>query len=134
MDKIPYINIADTQVWMIYLMPFSKEIRTDYNIVNKLQQQCIEEKIFGMGWGVSGIEVGTEMTQEWVKKYIEKCDNQQKDLSKQAVEGYQKIKKGDYVIMRLKDNHYYVGKVQSDRPIYLYKENDALCEHFSWGA
>ena len=119
---------------MIYLMPFSKEIRTDYNIVNKLQQQCIEEKIFGMGWGVSGIEVGTEMTQEWVKKYIEKCDNQQKDLSKQAVEGYQKIKKGDYVIMRLKDNHYYVGKVQSDRPIYLYKENDALCEHFSWGA
>ena len=52
MDKIPYINIADTQVWMIYLMPFSKEIRTDYNIVNKLQQQCIEEKIFGMGWGL----------------------------------------------------------------------------------
>lgn len=134
MDKIPYINIADTQVWMIYLMPFSKEIRTDYNIVNKLQQQCIEEKIFGMGWGVSGIEVGTEMTQEWVKKYIEKCDNQQKDLSKQALEGYRRIKKGDYAIMRLKDNHYYVGKVQSDRPTYLYKENDALCEHFSWGA
>jgi hypothetical protein len=50
MQRIPFINIADINVWMIYLMPFTSEERTDYKRVNELQQQCIRDKVFGMGW------------------------------------------------------------------------------------
>ena len=50
MKQIPFINIADTDCWIIYLMPFIADERTDYESVNQLQQACIKNRIFGMGW------------------------------------------------------------------------------------
>ena len=39
MDKIPFINIADTECWLVYLMPFNSHERTDYDKMLKLQQK-----------------------------------------------------------------------------------------------
>lgn len=129
-------DITDVSCWMIYLMPFDKEDRGDYHLVNDFQQGCVTNKVFGMGWGISCFEYGTPISDENATKYIEKY-NEGKDgigeVSNIAVDRYKKIKNGDYVIMRLKNSHYYVGRVSSDRAIYLHKENDAIYSRFSWG-
>ena len=37
MRRIPFINIADTKCWMVYLMPFTSSERTDYEKVLDFQ-------------------------------------------------------------------------------------------------
>lgn len=133
MNKIPYINIADTEVWMIHLMPFSTEDRTDYELVNEFQQKCVEEKIFGMGWVVPCFSYGTKMTDDAAAEYVNKYNAQGWTVSGDAVNGYKDIRKGDYVIMRLKNSHYYVGKVSSDGAFFINKPNDPIYGELSWG-
>lgn len=133
MSKIPYINIADTNVWIIYLMPFSKESRTDYDPVNDFQQKCIEEKIFGMGWAIPCFAYGTKITDETAAEYVNKYNAQGWTVSDDAVNGYKNIRKGDYVVTRLKNSHYYVGKVSSDGVFYINKSDDPVYGKLSWG-
>ena len=134
MSKIPFINIADTECWMIYLMPFNSIERADYDKVLKLQLECIDKRLFGMGWNLDCFEYGTPMTAENAGYYT-KIYNESYEwtVSDKTVSSYQKVKKGDYVITRLKNGHYYVGKVSSDGAYYLYKNNDSFFGMFSWG-
>lgn len=129
-------SIDKVNCWIIYLMPFDREDRGDYNRVNVFQQECVANKVFGMGWGISCFEYGTPISDENVAIYIEKY-NEGKDgigeVSNIAVDRYKKIKNGDYVIMRLKNGHYYVGRVSSNGSIYVHKEDDTACSRFSWG-
>ena len=137
MKQIPFINIADTDCWIIYLMPFIADERTDYESVNQLQQACIKNRIFGMGWEVDCFDYGTPMTEEnaseYVKRYNHQFPNQDWSVSEDAVNRYKSIKKGDYVIMRLKNSHYYVGRVSSEGAFYIHKSKDDVYELFSWG-
>ena len=134
MSKIPFINIADTECWLIYLMPLKSDERTDYDTVLELQEKCIKRRIFGMGWDLDCLEHGTKMTPEnaeyYTKMYNERYEG---GVSEKSVSSYQRIKKGDYVVTRLKNGHYYVGRVSSDGAYYLYKKNDAFFGLFSWG-
>jgi hypothetical protein len=134
MKKIPFINIADNDVWIVYLMPFTSEERTDYNRVNELQQRCIKDKVFGMGWDIPCFPYGTKMTNEIATEYMDKYNAQGWNVSNDAVNGYKNIKKGDYVIMRLKNSHYYVGKVSSDGAFYIHQPEHPIYGLFSWGA
>jgi hypothetical protein len=134
MKKIPFINIADNDVWIVYLMPFTSEEKTDYNRVNELQQRCIKDKMFGMGWDIPCFSYGTKMTNETAAEYMDKYNAQGWNVSNDAVNGYMNIKKGDYVIMRLKNSHYYVGKVSSDGAFYIHQPEHPIYGLFSWGA
>ncbi len=137
MKKIGFIDISNTNCWMIYLMPFDKGDRTDYARVLELQMECIKKGIFGMGWDIPCFTPGTPMTDENARIYEEKYQSVYKDeggsVSKDAISGYRRIKKGDYVITRLKNGHYYVGRVSSAGAIYIYRENDPVYGMFSWG-
>lgn len=133
MSEIPFLNIADNNCWIVYLMPFETADRTKYDLVNNFQQKCVDDKIFGMGWGIPCFEYGTKMTEENVSVYIKKYNDQGWSVSDAAVNDYKKIRKGDYVITRLKNSHYYVGRVSSEGAMYTYKENDQVYGYFSWG-
>ena len=133
MNKIPFLNIADVNCWMVYLMPFATDDRANYELVSTLQQTCIEAKIFGMGWDMPCFEYGTLISDENAAIYIEKYKKQGGSVSEDAVNGYKAIRKGDYVITRLKNSHYYVGRVSSEGAMYIYKENDPVYGRFSWG-
>ncbi len=135
--EIEFLDISYTNCWMIYLMPFDASERTDYERVNDLQQKCMKERIFGMGWDIPCFDYGTLMTKDNASLYAERYrTTYEKDggsVSKDAIDGYQSIKKGDYVITRLKNGHYLVGRVSSDGAMYIYKENDPIYGMFSWG-
>jgi len=135
-NYIDFIDITNVNCWMVYLMPFASEDRTNYNLVNNLQQECIKLGIFGMGWAIPCFEYLTPMTDEnkniYAQVYKEKYDGKW-SVSEDALNGYKSIKKGDYVIMRLKNGHYYVGCVSSDGAKYIYKEGDPVYGYFSWG-
>ena len=63
-NYIDFIDITNVNCWMVYLMPFASEDRTNYNLVNNLQQECIKLGIFGMGWAIPCFEYLTPMTDE----------------------------------------------------------------------
>ena len=134
MSRIPFINIADTECWLVYLMPFNSSERTNYEKVLKTQQECIDRRVFGMGWDLDCLEYGTPMTPENAEYYT-KTYNARYDwkVSDKSVSSYRTIKKGDYVVTRLKNGHYYVGRVSSEGAYYLYKKNDSFYGLFSWG-
>lgn len=133
-NEIPFIDISETQCWMVYIMPFNSGERTNYQLVDSFQRRCIEERVFGMGWDLPCFEYGTPISEEnaciYADKYKERWGGQ---VSDDALKGYLQIKKNDYVIMRLKNSHYYVGRVSSDSAFYMYKENDPLYGNLSWG-
>lgn len=135
--RIPFINIADTNCWMVYLMPFNSGDRTNYELIDEFQQNCIKEKVFGMGWDAECFAFGTPMTEENAAKYVYVYNHQEKDqkwfVSESAVKGYKSIKEGDYIITRLKNSHYYVGRVISPGITYMYKPDDPVYGVFSWG-
>jgi hypothetical protein len=74
------------------------------------------------------------MTNETAAEYVDKYNAQGWNVSNDAVNGYKNIKKGDYVIMRLKNSHYYVGKVSSDGAFYIHQPEHPIYGLFSWGA
>ncbi len=132
--NIPFINIADVNCWMIYLMPFSKDERTNYELVDSIQEKCIQNNLFGMGWDIPCFEYGTPISDENARIYAEKYKLQNNySVSVDALGGYKSIKKGDYVIFRRKNGHYYVGRVSSNGTFYLFKDNVEPYKYFSWG-
>ena len=132
--EIPFVNIADVSCWIVYLMPYKPKDRINYELVDKFQRSCIEQKIFGMGWSEECFDFGTPMTEENATKYVYAYNqNNQESVSEDVVKDYKSVKEGDYVIARLKNGHYYVGRVNARGITYLYKENDPVYSRFSWG-
>lgn len=135
MKKIPFLDIADINCWIVYNMPLSSQQRGDYELVDSIQQICIKDKFFGMGWDVEipGFDSNTYMTDENVAKYIEEYHRVNGSVSEQAINYYKSVKKGDYVICRNKNGHYYVGKVSSEGSYYLFDKSNDILKYFSWG-
>lgn len=96
-----------------------------------------KNEIFGMGWDIPCFEYGTPMTDENVTTYLENYRNKYSSegwtVSQDAINGYKAIKKGDYVITRLKNGRYIAGRVSSEGAMYIYKEQDPVFGYFSWG-
>ncbi len=133
---IEFYDISNTNCWMVYLMPFDAADRGNYNLVYNKQQLCIDKHFVGMGWDIPCFEQGTPMTTENAAIYQEKYRETYPgaSVSEDAINGFLSIKKGDYVITRIKNGHYYVGKISSEGAKYIYKEGDPLYSLFSWGA
>lgn len=51
---------------------------------------------------------------------------------KKALEDYKRINQGDYVVMRARNAHYYIGKVKK-KAQYLHKDDESEYKHLSWG-
>lgn len=134
MSDIRFIDISDTNCWIVYIMPFSDEEKANRALVEKVQSKCIEDKFFGMGWDVKGaFEYGEEIDETKVEHYRTLYrNNTGYDVSDRALKGYSQIKAGDYVITRLRNSHYYVGRVASNRAEYIYRDDD-VNQYFSWG-
>ena len=132
---IPFIDIADPQCWMVYLMPFDREERSDYHHVDEFQRQCIEKKVFGMGWGLPCFEYGTPISEENIVIHASKYKEVHGGgtISEDALRGYFNIKKNDYIIMRLKNSHYCVGRVSCERSFYIHNDEDSVLNRLSWG-
>ena len=131
---IPFIDISNINCWMVYLMPFESKDRTNYDLVKNFQQGCINEQIFGMGWDIPCFEQGKQMTEENAILYAKKYkDYYGLSVSQDAINGYLSIRKGDYVITRLKNGHYYVGRVSSEGSFFIHKQDDPIYGLLSWG-
>lgn len=101
--QIVHEDISEVNCWQINLMPSEKLERRNKEFVWNLQNECIKLDIFGIG-----------MTTTHKENFA-----------------YKIIKKGDYVVMKHKNGHYYVGRVSSDRAMNIVKD-DPIISLFSW--
>ncbi len=146
-NEIPYIDISGVNCWIAYLMPFSQEEKSNYKEIERFQNECIEKKIFGMGWNVENFlpygkadECGRFFISD-NNNYIDLFKNKDKEKSEENAEiseedsnqekehpaikaynNYANIHPGDYVIIRLKNSHYYIGKIATNA--YYLKNED----------
>ena len=131
-NGIPYIDISGVDCWIAYLMPFLKENRTPETVEN-FQNECIKNNVFGMGWNFKCFNPqGTPdengryyITDNEKKNYESACNGNSAALN--AFKQYSNMKEGDYVVVRLKDSHYYFGKISSKA--YCYNDKNDL---LSW--
>lgn len=117
--------------WIVYLMPVEKENRNNYDMINDLQQLCIDNNIFGMGWAIdddNSLSFGLPIQEG--KNVYQELYGEDSGLEK-ALNNYEKIKQGDYVLIRLKNGHYYVGKTIGSA-FYMHK-NGKPFKYLSWG-
>ncbi len=87
---IPFINVADVNCWIVNILPFDESEKKNGDLVRRVQQRCIQDGFFGMGWEVAGLfPFGEEISEKKSKEYK---DNKT-TVSSLAIEGYEKIKK-----------------------------------------
>lgn len=56
--EIPFLDMRRSpgdiiNCWIVYLMPFDSDERSDYDKIHAFQQACIDNNIFGMGWDLT---------------------------------------------------------------------------------
>ena len=125
--------------WISYLLPFEKK---DDPAIEEFQDLCIKEGIFGIGWPIdcSDEEYIGKIDSGYYKK--EKYDDTEKikDYYQQFTGRLKPndgnvVKVGDIVISRLRNGHYYVGKVKDTK--YLHSNETPYAElsyggHLDW--
>ena len=117
MDKIVERDKIEN-FWIVYLMPFDKNERNE-EFVKEYQENCVKEKIFGMGWHWNSEDFRKKyknkiLTDEMVTEYEDDYNSVSKDkISHKSLKNFSNIKENDIVIMRLKNAHYYIGMVDN---------------------
>lgn len=134
MDKsVKLYDIAafeDANFWIVKLLPFNENDRKDSDRIIAYQDTCIKNNIFGMGWQYEGIfDKSIELNEDNKKKFLEKYGKA--DGLEKALNSYIKIKKGDFVLTRLKNSHIYIGRV-SEPAKYNSDKVDGAENHLSW--
>ena len=134
-NTIPFIDMRRSpedsiNCWIVYLLPFNKQTHIDDDTIYALQQACIDNNIFGMGWNLGDkmLTFGTTI-QDGIEEY--KSLHSYDSKMEKALSNYAKIQKGDYILMRLKNGHYYIGRA-SESPIYI-QQKEFPFSYFSWG-
>lgn len=129
------INLNEVNCWIINLIPFEDDKRYSSEVL-PFQKACIENKIFGMGWDTDIIEEisdNAELDDLSKKIYETKAKEKYKNEKyKSALNRYQEISDGDFVIMRLKNSHYYIGRVDG-RAKYIQRFSVDGANRLSWG-
>lgn len=110
MEKIKFYDMKGVNCWIINLKPFGRDA-SDQEI-RRLQNECVQNKIFGIGWRTDYFDTHTnvildENTKKAYKDSLGKNDNS----ARTATDRMSEIKCGDLAIMRLRDGHIYLGKV-----------------------
>ena len=132
MRNIPFIDISKTNCWLVNLLPFGDNTKVED--IKAFQSECINKSVFGMGWDclyskdISYIE----LNEDEKKKHLSVCNNCKEKLcpvSGEILERYSEISPGDYVITRLKNAHYYIGKVVTKA---FYSYGDEKVGRLSW--
>lgn len=133
--EIPFLDMRRSpgdpvNCWIVYLMPFDPEERGDYEKIDTFQQSCIDHKIFGMGWDIVNepLSYGTSI-QDGAEIYKERYGPN--SGMENALKQYKRVQKGDYVLTRLKNGHYYVGRV-IEPAIYVQQDQKPYI-NLSWG-
>ncbi len=129
------INLHGVKCWIVNLMPFSENKRNLPEVL-PFQQACIEKKIFGMGWGtdiITDIPDNARLDDFSKKIYETKAKEEyHNEPYKSALNAYQEISDGDFVIMRLKNSHYYIGRVKGNAK-YIQRLFVDGANRLSWG-
>lgn len=129
--EIPFLDMRRLpgdiiNCWIVYLMPFDSDERSDYDKIHAFQKACIDNNIFGMGWDLTKepLHFGTPI-QEGADIYKERYGPNRS--MEYALNQYKSIRKGDYVLMRLKtviimlagrpDQPFTFSKIRSHLPI-----------------
>lgn len=123
------ININDINCWIINLKPFDSNV--DVNLIKDFQLNCVKHNVFGIGWHKDGFSGSLADNKD---DFLKKCsDDNSYNAIKKATDNMNKIEKGDLVIMRLKNTHYYIGQV-SEKAFYKNKVLDSKIfnERLSW--
>ena len=142
------LNIK-SNVWLCSLLPFGDTEKNKSVLVNRFQQLCLDNNIFGIGWNMENRESHAANTQEYLNEYKQWMEDRKRrneknwptDSLETSLKNIVKIEKGDYVFVRLRSGNYLVGKVlekhklmtRSDEMMNQYSDDDKnlLC-HLSW--
>lgn len=126
MNKIELLDLSSFNCWIVYLRP-----NGDYEEDYSLQQACVEENIFGMGWPLKTdrINEGSPCTQELQEMYLQLYQNSEPE---NALNLFAQMQKGDFVMMRLLDGHYYIARISSGTT-WLYNNTCQFKKQLSWG-
>lgn len=123
--------------WIVYLIPFAPEDRNK-PIVAEFQKGCIKDGIFGMGWSIGDTndfdDIDKITYDDYNIKWKEYLNDNNAEVNKTAFNNYIKIEKGDIVIIRNKDSHYYIGKVSQTAKYHSYiemKKTDYYNDYFN---
>ncbi len=131
MKSVPFIDISKTNCWLVNLLPFSDKSNKD--AIMEIQSQCIKNSIFGMGWDClhTNIIEFVELDDTEHKKHLDRCKHCEYSckVSDKTLSYYKEIQPGDYVITRLKNAHYYIGKVET-KAFHSYGQEKV--EKISW--
>lgn len=106
--------------WCTNLLPFPSEMR-NLGQVEAWQIECKEKNLFGIGWPQyfqSGIQSGQALTDSIVQKCKGEGRGHGFDL---ALTRFSRIEIGDLVLMRLRNAHFYLGRVS--KPAYYLGQN-----------
>lgn len=108
MEKIKFYDMKGIHCWIINLKPF--EPNTPNERIRSLQNKCVQNKVFGIGWRTDYFDTHTKATldENTQKAYKDSCNE---TSARAAVDRISEIKCGDLAIMRLRDGHVYLGKV-----------------------
>lgn len=110
MKKIEFYDMKGVNCWIINLKPFGPNDPDD--IIRNLQDECVQNKIFGIGWGTDCFGTRTKVTLDENTKKVYKDSFEDKNSARDsAADRMFEIKCGDLAIMRLRDGHIYLGKV-----------------------
>jgi hypothetical protein len=131
------IYLHGVKCWIVNLMPFSEKKRDSFKVL-PFQKACIEHKIFGMGWGtdiITDIPDNAKLDDFSKKIYETKAKEKEEyrnEPYKSALNSYQEISDGDFVIMRLKNSHYYIGRIIGNAK-YIQRLFVDGANRLSWG-
>ncbi|MBQ2937889.1 MAG: hypothetical protein IJE05_03295 [Clostridia bacterium] len=121
--------------WITFIKPFNNTV--SMNEISEFQQKCYMQNVFGMGWNYCDNNKFLDI-QKKAKEFIKlnKDKNKIRELYKKffnksadsALRDFLNIEIGDYVITRLLDGNYYIGKVsEKAEPC-----NIEFISRFSW--
>lgn len=122
--------------WIVFIKPFDEPDRSNIEKVLPYQKQCIDHRIFGMGWPLDtdSILFESKLTSEIGKKYSKEyadASEKHETPSQKALSQYEKMKSGDIAIMRMMNGHYQIGRLITDT-LFLHKKGSPY-EELSWG-
>ena len=124
MNRIKTVDISNINCWIVNLKPFDSNANSAE--IYNFQQKCVKNKVFGIGWWNTDYDMGAENIiclkanrDTYLKEYGKVLPAMQN-----ATDAMMKIRKGDFVIMRLRDAHYYLGRVSDE----AFHKNDLFAD------
>lgn len=132
MSKPMFLDFSGTECWMLNLLPFDDVEASDEQKVFNFQMRCLQDRVFGIGWPLAGRdyhELSESTIIEYANDWAHTYNNELEPTAlKNALNNLKNVKPGHYIIMRLRNAHYYIGRVSAE----LQYDRDNYYEFLSW--